>query len=153
MTYAFHCRCGLSITQPPTLTPLQTTMLVRLHIAAGPVPDDEWTSDEWRELRDLSDARLIEHHYGIATITPKGAAVAQRAIDALAAWDAVHKHLLQVYPRPHGCTILPTGNPVPAPDWMVYTHAAPTKGAIGNHTDPMRAVLIAKATLEGYGND
>ncbi len=137
----------------PTLTPMQTMMLVRLHLSAGPIPDDEWTTDEWPEVRRLREAGLAEHHHGFASTAPDGAAIAQRAIDALAAWDAVHKHLLQVYPRPHGCTILPTGNPVPAPDWMVYTHAVPTKGAIGNHTDPMRAVLIAKATLEGDGND
>lgn len=134
---------------PPTLTPLQTTMLVRLHIAAGPVPDDEWTSDEWRELRDLSDARLIEHHYGIATITPKGAAVAQRALDALAAWDAVGKHLLQVYPRPNGCTIMPTGEPRPAPDWLIYGRPSEQTGPVGGGQDPIAAVLQAAAVLEG----
>ncbi len=134
----------------PTLTPMQTMMLVRLHLSAGPIPDDEWTTDEWPEVRRLREAGLAEHHHGFASTAPDGAAIAQRAIDALAAWDAVHKHLLQVYPRPHGCTILPTGDPVPAgPDWLVWSHASARHDAIGKHADPMQAVLMAAAVLKG----
>lgn len=118
-------------------------------------------SERLSEYLDAAD-RAAQSYHGktqelwwadLAATLREALADAQRSADAISAWEAVRTHLLQVYPRPHGCTILPTGNPVPAPDWMVYTHAAPTKGAIGNHTDPMRAVLIAKATLEGDGND
>lgn len=137
----------------PTMTHLQTMMLVRLHLASN-AHDEEllWTSDEWPELRRLREAGLIEQHHDTVSTTPEGAKVAQRALDAIAAWDAVRKHLLQVYPRPNGCTIMPTGETRPAPDWLIYGRPSEQTGPVGGGQDPIAAVLQAAAVLEG-GND